>query len=377
MDTYVLNQDLLPPVPPPVNWVGSVLQAAIWSIDPSLPGASAPAAASLALDGAKATIVIMVDGLGQIPLAENLSYARTLRSLSKGQFSGQSCVPSTTAAALTAFTTGELPAATNMVGYSVRHGDGVMNLLNFAEGVSGARWQPVPTLMERLSSVAVETSLITSERFRASGLTAAAFRGATFVGRDQLGDRMDAAIAGTRKGVPLQIVYWSDIDHAGHQHGVHSARWTQALEEFDSALASFLSRVPPGTQVLMTADHGMVDVEDVIDVAKTPSLRQDTKVVAGEGRAAHIHALSGTAAQVIARWRDYLGDRAWVVPREELAHLMGEGAGLDLVGDAVAFLRDRSVVMDSRTVSPAALLQKGVHGSLTPEEMLIPIWRLC
>ena len=38
-------------------------------------------------------------------------------------------VPSTTSAAITAFGTGARPGATNMVGFSVAYGDGVMNLL--------------------------------------------------------------------------------------------------------------------------------------------------------------------------------------------------------------------------------------------------------
>ena len=52
---------------------------------------------------------------------------------------------------------------------------------------------------------------------------------------------------------------------------------------------------------------------------------------------------------------------------------MGEGLGLAETGDFVAFSRGRAGIVDSRTQSAAAMSLTGVHGSLTQEEMLIPL----
>lgn len=72
------------------------------------------------------TIVVLVDGLGLKMLHERLGHAPVLRSwLSATRTepgpgpAAVTCVPSTTAAALTTLGTGALPGATGMVGYCV------------------------------------------------------------------------------------------------------------------------------------------------------------------------------------------------------------------------------------------------------------------
>lgn len=359
-----------------VDWVGSVIPAAIWAVDPQSEHGSKRAAEAMGVQAAKQAVVIMVDGLGVSPLRSRMSYARNLRKLSGSMTTGQSTLPSTTAAALTAFTTGALPGSTRMVGYAVRRKNLVMNLLNFEPDVVVEEWQSVPTLFERISSSSFRTRIITRPKFYGSGLTRASFRGAEFVGREGLGERFDAALTGVREGIELQVVYWSEIDHTGHKHGVGSLEWAHQLEEFDTALGAFLARVPRQTLVLMTADHGMVDVEQIIDVADEPELRTDVPLIAGEGRAVHIHTTPGCKRRVLDRWAKRLEGIADVVPSDQLPALMGPGVGLDQVGAGVAFLRDRTVILDSRSQKESVFKMVGVHGSYTEEEMLIPLWRL-
>ena len=120
----------------------------------------------------------------------------------------------------------------------------------------------------------------------------------------------------------------------------------------------------------------MVDVEERIDLATTPALARNVEMIAGEGRAVHLHARPGHAKEVLDTWEEVLAGRAWVVRRDELPELIGQGPGVDLVGDAMVLMADRSVIVDSRTQSSSAIAQRGVHGSLTFDEMSIPIWRL-
>jgi hypothetical protein len=47
-----------------------------------------------------------------------------------------------------------------------------------------------------------------------------------------------------------------------------------------------------------------------------------------------------------------------------------------LIGDALVFPSGRAGIVDSRWQTPASIAQVGVHGSLTPDEMLIPVVRL-
>ena len=356
--------------------ITDVVAGGLASIDPALPGASAQAAASLGMEvGAHQLLLILVDGLGFELIQEYAGHTPTLRRMRDDIRSIHTVVPSTTAAAITAFGTGERPGTTNMVGFSVAYGGGVMNLLAMEGGPAPTEWQPVPTYFERLAAAGVASAVISPARFAGSGLTGAALRGARHVPAETLDDRVSAALRELRAGTPVVYLYWSEIDHAGHGSGVGSDSWIRALEEFDAGLARLLRSLPVGVRTVMTADHGMINVDasQIVDVASTPALRDGVRVVAGETRAVHVHTDEGRTDEVEARWRDVLGESAWIISREEISALIGEGDGASIIGDFLVLARGRGGVVDSRTQSASAIAMPGVHGSLTSTEMRIPV----
>ncbi len=351
-------------------WLGQVIPALMHSVG------AGDAVAGLELPQARSAIVVMVDGLGWDLLNQYRGHVRHLRGFLSSATVLDTCLPSTTAAALTSFATGKLPGQTRMVGYSVRRGQGVMNLLHFAEGVDVESWQPEETYFSRLSSTDVTPYVVTNPKFVGSGLTRAAFRGANFVGRESLGERFSAASVLATQSPSLTYLYWSDIDHAGHRYGPGSDEWLAELEEFDRELGQFLRKAPKDTLVVLTADHGMIQVEDRVDIASIPQLADGVFLLAGEGRAAHVHAHPGKDMEVRERWADYFGEKAAVVPPAEFPAVFGDGPGNDLLGDAVVFMGGSSVVVDSRTQSAASIAQRGVHGSVSSREVLVPLLQL-
>ena len=356
-------------------WLGDVLPAAAAAVGmgADLTANSAPA---LVFPEARSSVVILVDGLGAELLQGRKAYAPNLRQGLPDTVIARTCLPSTTAAALTSFSTGALPARTNMVGYSVVRRGTVMNLLNFAEGVDGADWQPVPTYYERLRSADLPVALITTPRFAGTGLTRAAFRGTDFYGYTGLSERLAQALRLATVSPSLTLVYWSAVDHAGHRYGPNSSQWLDELEHLDREVGLFLQRVPADTRVVLTADHGMVEVARRWDLADTPALARGVVQIAGEGRAVHVHAELGEAESVRRRWASFLGDQADVLAPPQYQLALGGGPGNQLVGDALVFLRGRDVVVDSRVQSASAVAQRGVHGSLTSAELDVPIMTL-
>lgn len=356
--------------------ITDVVAGGLATIDPALPGASAQAAASLGMEtGAHQLLLILVDGLGYELIEEYMGHAPMLRRVRGDVRSIHTVVPSTTAAAITAFGTGERPGATNMVGFSVAYGGTVMNLLAMEGGPAPSEWQPVPTYFERLAAAGVASAVVSPARFAGSGLTGAALRGARHVPAETLDERVSAALRELRAGTPVVYLYWSEIDHAGHGSGVGSDSWIANLEEFDAGLARLLRSLPAGVRTVMTADHGMINVDasQIVDVASTPALREGVRIVAGETRAVHVHADAGRADEVEARWRDVLGESAWIVSGEAISALIGAGDGAALIGDFLVLARGRGGVVDSRTQSASAIAMPGVHGSLTSTEMRIPV----
>ncbi|HVT66727.1 MAG TPA: alkaline phosphatase family protein, partial [Trebonia sp.] len=128
----------------------------------------------------------------------------------------------------------------------------------------------------------------------------------------------------------------------------------------------------------VTADHGMVDVaeHDRIDFDEVPQLQEGVALLGGDGRARHVYAEPGAAPGVLARWQDYLGERAWVVSREE-AVKEGWFGQVDQslaarIGDVVvAAAGGAAIVASRREPKESALI--GMHGSLTHAEQLVPL----
>lgn len=344
--------------------------------------------ADLGLPQAEKVCVVLVDGLGTRMLTERGGHAPFLRARLPEALTLASTFPSTTASALTALGTGELPGATGMLGFSLRdpvHG-GLLNLISWENSqVRPREWQRVDTLPEQLAGRGEATSVVGvgPARFVGSGLTECAFRGMRNVSAESLGDRVDATARTLRRpDVRAVYLYWGEVDHLGHRHGWGSWQWGEAVELADAEIARLARQLPSGTLLLVTADHGMVDLrpDSRIDVATTPELDRDVVLIAGEPRAVHVHTAPGTAPDVAARWRDVLADSAWVLLREEAEEIELFGPLSDrhrtTVGDVVVATRGLRAVVDSRTQTPSSIALIGVHGSLTPAELEIPLLRV-
>jgi phage gp37-like protein len=210
-------------------------------------------------------------------------------------------------------------------------------------------------------------------------MTEAALRGGGYRAAEKLADRVDAALRLLREP-GLVYLYWGDVDKTGHHEGCGSWQWGDQVEALDGELSRLARSAPRGATLHVTADHGMVDVDRSLrwDVASTPALRQDVALVAGEPRALHLHLdPDADPAAVAARWQDVLAGAAAVLVGDDAvaAGLFGPVSAhvRPLIGDVVVAMAGRATVVDSRTQTPASLELVGVHGSLTPAELRVPL----
>jgi hypothetical protein len=362
----------------PAN-LGAVLPSVAAALGAPLPGLPT---IDHVLPPVERACVVLVDGLGLRMLQERGGHAPFLRSrLAQGRALSTG-FPSTTAASLGAFGTGRPPGQTGLLGYTVldpASGE-LTNLLTWGGSARPEEWQRYPTVLELVDGLGVGVLSVGKERFRGSGLTVAALRGGDFAAAGDLANRVDVAVQALRRGEHrLVYLYWGDVDTVGHHSGWGSWQWGEQVEAVDRELARLARSLPRGTVLVVTADHGMVDVGpgDRVDVAATPGLAEGVRVVAGEPRAVHVHCEEGEGPRVLERWRDVLGDTAWVLTREE-AITLGLFGPVDerhrlVIGDVVAAARGTSAVVDSRTQSPQSLALVGMHGSLTDAEVLVPL----
>jgi hypothetical protein len=333
---------------------------------------------SLELPGAGSYVVFLVDGLGYELLRDHPDDAPFLHAhLGAPATVG---VPSTTATSLTSFGTGLVPGSHGVVGFTSRipGTEDLLNALFWSSKVDAREWQPHRTAFDRLSAAGVHTTVVNKRDFEGSGLTVAGFRGADFVGADRVGERLAAVQAAADRKPALTYLYDGDLDWTGHRYGVASPQWQQQLSMIDAAAEHLRESLPDATRIVVVADHGMVDSPTTsrLDVAEHPELEAGVFLLGGEARFRHLYCRSGAGDDVLAAWRGVLGDRAEVLARDEAIERgwFGpvEAAVRPRLGDVVVASRGDFSVMSSTAFAYETTLV-GLHGSLTPAEMLIPV----
>jgi hypothetical protein len=336
--------------------------------------------------GISGASVLLIDGLGADLLDTHSEDAPVLAGL-RGQTLSVG-FPSTTAAGLAAVGTGYRSGEHGMVGYTFRlPGTGVVNALQWRphpwgedlrDSVPPERVQPLPTAFERAAAAGFAVSVVSKAQFADSGLTRAVLRGARYVGVQGLGD-LAAGVQEAIAGGGFCYGYHGDLDLIGHLHGPGSLAWRMQLRQVDRLVESLLESLPPGGLLAVVADHGMVRVGDgdPVDVDASAALLDGVCAIGGEARARHVYTDDGAADAVLAGWRETLGERAWVVSRDEAiaAGWFGDRVADGVrqrIGDVVAAARDTTVLV-RRTVEPVESGLVGHHGSLTDAEQRVPL----
>jgi hypothetical protein len=234
-------------------------------------------------------------------------------------------------------------------------------------------------VFEQAEDAGIAATAVGPHSYAGSGLTRAAYRGATYTGAVSHGD-LTTLVLGALTATPRALVYGyiPELDLTGHVRGVDSASWRAQLQLIDRVVAQVIDGLPEDAALLVTSDHGMLDVpaETRLDLDGEPDLADGVRVVAGEPRARYVHAVPGAEDDVLDRWRTVLGDRAWVAGRDEAvaSGIFGpvDGAVAARIGDVVALARGTWAFTAGRRESGPGRLA-AYHGSLTAAELTIPL----
>jgi hypothetical protein len=331
----------------------------------------------LGLPPAPRYVVLVVDGLGRHLLADNAEAAPFLSSL-PGVENLVCGVPSTTATSLTSLATGLTVGQHGLAGYTCRVPETGkrMNLLVWDQPVEPESWQPHPSVLQRVGLAGVPADVVNDAKFEGSGLTRCTHRGVPYHGVNSPWERLDVVldvVESSPRG--LTYTYESRLDHTGHAEGTGSDAWRETLATIDAEARQLREELPADTVLVVTADHGMIDLpaEDRFDLDTIPELRDGVELIAGEARLRHLYVRPGAADEVIRQWREVVGDRAIVERRDDLADWFGpiDPHVRGRIGDViVAAVGDFAVF--SSTDFPQEFMLRGFHGSVSEEELAIP-----
>ena len=342
-------------------WVGGVVPALLTGEQPGWLPAPARDADAVAL--------LVLDGLGWDMLQRHRGRMPELAAMHGGPV--MTGVPSTTAAGLTSIATGVPPAAHGMLGYRIRVGGEVLNVLRWPAkgGPDPAAVQPVPPFAGR------RVAVVTRAEFRNSGFTKAHLRGSVVIGWKATSTLVEHVRRLAVSGRSFLYAYYDGIDKVAHEFGLHSAFLTAELAAADRLVGEVLDALPGSWALLVMADHGQVHV-DADAVVRLGAVAGLVTVYAGEGRFRTLHARPGAGRELLESCRQSYGDRAWVLSRDELFDdgWVGRGAGSAVrarVGDVVLAAREPVMFLDPAMAQEGSM--RSHHGSMTPAEMRVPL----
>lgn len=409
--TELLGPDLLPPaygegsltrLPPTVGRLLGV----------DAPWRAEPLAHPLLTERYERVVVLLLDGLGFELLRANAEAVGLTPLLQRyGQELGSpltSVAPSTTAVATTVLAgTGAAPGELGFFGFSqYMPGPRLMaNVLFWREaterglgrslegsGYPARRALPTPTIHQLLGESGVHSHVFQPVDIVGSPLSRIQHAGAAVTGYAGwvdllrlLGEHLEASVG--RRG--YTFAYVPDLDTLMHRDGPASPTVVPWLTEFLTALhrtlAGLSQRARRKTLLLITADHGhhAVPPSEASFLSRSRSVGRLLRLpMGGEPRHAYLYARRGQEDALLDACLVLFGDRFRVVRGSDAltAGLYGDPARLhpeaaQRVGDVVLLARGSSTLWHAPAPAGRSL-PLGMHGSLTPAEMLVPLLTL-
>ncbi|HUZ16743.1 MAG TPA: alkaline phosphatase family protein [Spirochaetia bacterium] len=335
-------------------------------------------------------VFVLIDGMGN-----NLSdffprggffdtyYVRELRSV----------FPSTTACALTSLITGEWPGIHGLTGwftYLPEIGK-TAKILPFVDRMNdaplescGADLSSLMPVKSRLSALDREVCAVLPNTLRGSAYSTWAHGENQVIGYRSLSGGFQAVAANVQnRSLPsFTFLYVPDVDTAQHEAGTSGAKVKRLVRAIDEALVKLKEAMPDNARLVVSADHGLVDVPEnrrlhIHD--GHPMLNYLEFVPSGEPATPIFHVREGQEHQ----FEDYF-DTSFGSVMELLSISDGEALGLfgpdgispvtrRRLGNYVGISADPFVMLyEAPGTEP--LNHIAFHGGLQPQTMRVPLF---
>jgi predicted AlkP superfamily pyrophosphatase or phosphodiesterase len=322
---------------------------------------------------AESRVLVVLDGLGWDQLREHAESAPTLAAMSGGPIT--TVAPSTTATALTSLTTGLTPGEHGVIGYRMVVDDEVLNCLRWGTPTrpDARRSIPPDTVQPFQPFLGHAPAMVSKAEVLQSGFTQAHLRGARLIGYRMPSTLVVETGRLLREGERFVYAYYDGIDKVAHEYGFGEA-YLAELRAADRLVADIVEVAPPGTAVLVTADHGHVDCGDRL-LPLHPEVLALVDSLSGEARFRWLHARPGAVHDLLAAAEEWHGQQAWVRTADQIIDEGWFGPVVrpevrDRLGDVAVCPVDDIAFADPDDTGPFNLV--GRHGSLTRAEMLVP-----
>jgi predicted AlkP superfamily pyrophosphatase or phosphodiesterase len=338
---------------------------------PALLGGDNPGWLPPAVEGASAVFLLLLDGLGWNTLEENRPRLPNLFGLEGRVIT--TAVPSSTASALTSVTTGLTPAEHGIVGYRMRVGPEIFNVLAWL--IPGGRPPEIDQIQPHPGFLGKQVPALTRAEFLKSPFSHAHMRGARMIGWRATSTLLEHCRRLAASGETFVYVYYDGIDVVAHGYGLTSGFFEAELIAADRLVGELLDVLPEEVALVVASDHGQVHVGRKGWLGLEP-LEHLISAYGGDGRFRFLYAKPGAEAELTEAATDLWGERAWVFSKMRLIEEGWLGPTpepwvADRIGDVVLAARDDVAFIDPTNLREVNLIAG--HGSITPDEMLVPL----
>jgi hypothetical protein len=322
---------------------------------------------------ADAAVVLVVDGLGWDQLQERRDLMPTLAGMIGGAI--HTVAPTTTATALSSIATGLTPGEHGIIGYRIVLGGEVVNMLRWSADDQPVRRSHPPVEVQPFTPfLGHSVPVVSPAELQTSAFTEAHLRGARPVGWRAPSSIAVEARAQLDAGEKVVYCYYGGVDKIAHERGF-GPYYDAELRYADALVADVLSSLPPGAVLVVTADHGQVQVGDNI-VEPSPALLEGVTLQSGEGRFRWLHTPRAEVAHLVDAAVEEVGHLAWVVTKDQMLDENWFGPTVAppvraRLGDVALVARAPVSFHDPADSGPFELVCR--HGSLTSAEVNVPL----
>ena len=314
----------------------------------------------------KHVVLMVLDGMGRHIIDKNCNNGSILKTHQVMNLN--SVYPPTTVAATTAFTTGLAPIESGWLGWHLYLNNEDPSITLFKNEINATK--------EKFTKFNVEDLLPRNYWYnnlkRAKHYTIYPAWGEN--GVDTLSEAFNKVQEICNKEESnFTYLYWDEPDALMHEYGTTSQIVKVKLLEIEEQVEKLANELPNETIVLITADHGLIDVEP-IELSNYPDFEDClTKPFAGEGRFAQFYVKEGMQSTFEELFNKYFAESFMLMTKQEF--IKSQMAGLNAVNSITQYALGDYVAIGignyyfTEKLSDDDLIFKAHHAGITPEEM--------
>ena len=339
---------------------------------------------------ARNVVLLVIDGLGYNYLTANAPQS-TLRKFLRTKLT--TVFPSTTATAITTFMTGLAPQQHGLAGWFTYFQElgSILTVLPVKPRIgtapaadlnidAGSLYGHVPVF----DLLDVDGYIVSPRNIAFSDYSLAHRGKAKTIPYENLtgcfASTRDIIKGGSNK--KYIYTYWPQFDGLAHEKGVNSKEATEHFREIDEAFSRFIQDIDgTDTLVIATADHGIVDSgpDYCVELEHHPEMRNMlTMPLSGERRMAYCYVKSERREDFVHYLHNNLAEQLTVYQSGQLLerHYYGLGPAHPQlrrrIGDYMLVMKGNYTIMDTLP-GEKHFYHIGSHGSLSEDEMLVPL----